>query len=88
MGQVLSFASRKANRFNVENRAHRVLEKEKPTPAPKYESNIRDFERVAEGFFYFNFIKYILYLRLYDTLQRIHNFWKNSTKRIQTLTTD
>ncbi|KAH8407021.1 hypothetical protein KR222_004161 [Zaprionus bogoriensis] len=48
MGKVMSMVARKANRFNAENRAHRVLEREKPTPAPKYESNLRDMERTLE----------------------------------------
>uniref|UniRef100_A0A1I8NQR7 Protein NDUFAF4 homolog n=1 Tax=Stomoxys calcitrans TaxID=35570 RepID=A0A1I8NQR7_STOCA len=48
MGKVMSVVSRKINRFNVENRAHRVLERDKPTPAPKYESNLRDMERTVE----------------------------------------
>lgn len=48
MGKAMSMVARKANRFNVENRAHRVLEREKPTPAPKYESNLRDMERTLE----------------------------------------
>jgi len=45
----MSVAIRKANRFNVENRAHKVLEKDKPIPAPSYEYNKRDIERVLEG---------------------------------------
>ncbi|XP_030375848.1 protein NDUFAF4 homolog [Scaptodrosophila lebanonensis] len=48
MGKVMSMVARKANRFNAENRAHRVIEREKPTPAPKYESNLRDMERTLE----------------------------------------
>ncbi|XP_061393395.1 protein NDUFAF4 homolog [Musca vetustissima] len=48
MGKVMSIVSRQINRFNVENRAHRVLERDKPVPAPKYESNIRDMERTME----------------------------------------
>ncbi|XP_033163664.1 protein NDUFAF4 homolog [Drosophila mauritiana] len=48
MGQVVSMVARRANRFNVENRAHRVLEREKPTPAPKFDSNLRDMERTLE----------------------------------------
>lgn len=48
MGKVMSVVSRQINRFNVENRAHRVLERDKPVPAPKYESNIRDMERTME----------------------------------------
>lgn len=53
MGKVMSVVARKANRFNVENRAHRVLEREKPVPAPKYESNLRDMERTLECKSYF-----------------------------------
>lgn len=49
MGKVMSVVSRKINRFNVENRAHRVLERDKPVPAPKYDSNLRDMERTVEG---------------------------------------
>ncbi|XP_017483798.1 PREDICTED: protein NDUFAF4 homolog isoform X2 [Rhagoletis zephyria] len=48
MGKVMSMLARKANRFNVENRAHRVLERDKPVPAPKYESNIQDMQRALE----------------------------------------
>ncbi|XP_016990100.1 protein NDUFAF4 homolog [Drosophila rhopaloa] len=48
MGQVLSMVARRANRFNAENRAHRILEREKPTPAPKFDSNLRDMERTLE----------------------------------------
>lgn len=48
MGQVASMVARRANRFNAENRAHRVLEREKPTPAPKFDSNLRDMERTLE----------------------------------------
>lgn len=49
MGKVMSIASRKVQRFNVENRAHKILEREKPLAAPKFESNIRDFKKVLEG---------------------------------------
>ncbi|XP_037729854.1 protein NDUFAF4 homolog [Drosophila subpulchrella] len=48
MGQVVSMVARRLNRFNVENRAHRILEREKPTPAPKFDSNLRDMERTLE----------------------------------------
>ncbi|EDW83086.1 uncharacterized protein Dwil_GK22664 [Drosophila willistoni] len=48
MGQVSSMVARRVNRFNAENRAHRVLEREKPTPAPKFESNLRDMDRTLE----------------------------------------
>ncbi|CAD7085040.1 unnamed protein product [Hermetia illucens] len=48
MGKVMSVMMRKANRFNVENRAHRLLDKEKRDIAPKFESNLRDMERVLK----------------------------------------
>ncbi|XP_017849580.1 protein NDUFAF4 homolog [Drosophila busckii] len=48
MGKAMSMLSRKANRFNAENRAHRFLDREKRAPAPKYESNLRDMERTLE----------------------------------------
>ncbi|XP_067617352.1 protein NDUFAF4 homolog [Eurosta solidaginis] len=48
MGKVMSMIGRKINRFNVENRAHRILDRDKPMPAPKYESNIQDMQRALE----------------------------------------
>lgn len=48
MGKVMSMVASKLNRFNVENRAHRILERAKPVPAPKYESNIQDMQRALE----------------------------------------
>uniref|UniRef100_A0A069DPB5 Hipothetical protein n=1 Tax=Panstrongylus megistus TaxID=65343 RepID=A0A069DPB5_9HEMI len=38
MGKVLSVLNRQINRFNAENRAHRILSKDKPIPAPKHPS--------------------------------------------------
>lgn len=49
MGKVLSIALRKAQRFNVENRAQRVISQPKPKPAPKYESNLKDLEKILRG---------------------------------------
>jgi len=49
MGKVFSVVRRKANRFNVENRAHRVISKEKPTPAPKHLSAIQELETMKSG---------------------------------------
>lgn len=51
MGQVGSFLLRKVNRFNVENRAHRVLERDKPTMAPRYPDSLKDMKRTLEGKF-------------------------------------
>lgn len=49
MGKVLSIAVGKAKRFNVENRAHRVISQDKPVAAPKYEANVKDLERMLKG---------------------------------------
>lgn len=49
MGKVMSVVIRKANRFNAENRAHKVISQDKPVVAPKYESNVKDLERVLSG---------------------------------------
>ncbi len=45
----MSVAARKANKFNVENRAHKIISQDKPVPAPKYDSNVKDLERVLNG---------------------------------------
>lgn len=50
MGKVLSIVSRQANKFNVENRAQKVISQAKPKPAPKFESNLRDLERVLQEY--------------------------------------
>lgn len=47
--KLFGVLTRKVNRFNVENRAHKVLERDKPVPAPKYESNLRDLEFARKG---------------------------------------
>lgn len=49
MGKVMSIAVGKIKRFNVENRAHKVISQDKPTPAPKYEANVKDLERILRG---------------------------------------
>lgn len=46
MGKVFSMVARKSNRFNAENRAARIISKEKPVAAPKYPSNVEDMGRV------------------------------------------
>lgn len=48
MGKVMSLVVRKVNRFNVENRAHKIISQDKPVPAPKYESNVQELERVLD----------------------------------------
>uniref|UniRef100_A0A336MI24 CSON012648 protein n=1 Tax=Culicoides sonorensis TaxID=179676 RepID=A0A336MI24_CULSO len=47
--KLKSLFIRAAQNFNIESRAHRVLDKQKAgeiRPAPKYEANIREMERV------------------------------------------
>ncbi|XP_053675498.1 protein NDUFAF4 homolog isoform X2 [Anopheles nili] len=48
MGKVMSVVGRQVQRFNVENRAQKVISQAKPKPAPKFESNLRDLERVLK----------------------------------------
>jgi NADH dehydrogenase [ubiquinone] 1 alpha subcomplex assembly factor 4 len=50
MGKVMSVISRQANRFNVENRAQKIISQDKPKPAPKFSQNIKDLERVLEDY--------------------------------------
>lgn len=50
MGKVMSSVARRANqRFNIENRAQRVIAQDKPTPAPKYEADAKELERILKG---------------------------------------
>lgn len=49
MGKVLSVIQRKANRFNIESRAHKLISKDKPTPAPKHPSTIQELENIQSG---------------------------------------
>lgn len=49
MGKVMSVVAGKVQRFNVENRAQKVISQAKPTPAPRFESNLKDLERVLKG---------------------------------------
>ncbi|XP_046407164.1 protein NDUFAF4 homolog [Ischnura elegans] len=48
MGAAVSAVSRRIQRFNIENRAHREISKEKPTPAPAYPTTIREIERIVK----------------------------------------
>lgn len=49
MGKVMSTAVRAQQRFNIENRAQRVIAQDKPKPAPKFEANVKELERVLKG---------------------------------------
>ncbi|XP_023947227.2 protein NDUFAF4 homolog [Bicyclus anynana] len=48
MGGLVSKALRPIKSYNIENRAHRVISKEKPTVAPSYPSTIEELKRVQE----------------------------------------
>jgi len=47
-GAARGIAINKIQRFNVENRAERVISQDKPKPAPKFKSNIKDLERLLK----------------------------------------
>lgn len=49
MGALVTKALRPIKSFNIENRAHRVISKEKPTPAPRYPQNLEDLQRALEA---------------------------------------
>lgn len=36
-------------RFNIENRAHKVISQAKPIKAPMFEANQKDLERIMRG---------------------------------------
>ncbi|KAF4520446.1 hypothetical protein B566_EDAN004018 [Ephemera danica] len=48
MGKVLSVIPRRVQRFNIENRAHKVISKDKPTPAPKHPGTTEYLENFAK----------------------------------------
>lgn len=50
MGKVMSSGFRHVQqRFNIENRAHKVIGQAKPTKAPTFEANLKDLERIIKG---------------------------------------
>lgn len=49
MGKVMSMLSRKVQRFNVENRAHKAISKDKPTPAPRHKQSAKQLEMMKEA---------------------------------------
>lgn len=49
MGALVTKALRPIKSFNIENRAHRVISKDKPEPAPTYPQNIEDLKRTLEA---------------------------------------
>lgn len=49
MGALVTKALRPLKSFNIENRAHRVISKEKPIVAPSYPSTVEELKRVREA---------------------------------------
>lgn len=49
MGALVTKVLRPIKSFNIENRAHRVISKEKPTPAPRYQQAIEDMRRAMDA---------------------------------------
>lgn len=49
MGKVFSMVSKPIRDFNLENRAHKVISKDKPIAAPKHKADIVDYERILKG---------------------------------------
>ncbi|XP_018323334.1 protein NDUFAF4 homolog isoform X2 [Agrilus planipennis] len=46
MGKILSLAMKPIRDFNFESRAHKVISREKPAPAPKYKVDLLELERI------------------------------------------
>ncbi|KAL3277398.1 hypothetical protein HHI36_012747 [Cryptolaemus montrouzieri] len=46
MGKILSRMKRPFRNYNVENRAHKIISKDKPVPAPKYETDRIEIDRL------------------------------------------
>lgn len=52
MGKVMSVMVRTVNRFNVEQRAQKVISQDKPKAAPKFGYNLKELEEVKRGEFF------------------------------------
>ncbi|XP_055538177.1 protein NDUFAF4 homolog [Wyeomyia smithii] len=48
MGKVMSIVSRQVNRYNVESRAEKVMSQPKPKPAPTFQANQSDLDRILK----------------------------------------
>lgn len=49
MGKAMSLVTKPFRTFNVESRAHKVISREKPTPAPKHKSDELDIQQMIKG---------------------------------------
>lgn len=44
LGKVFLMVTRPIRNINIEQRAHKVISKEKPIPAPQYESTLKQIQ--------------------------------------------
>lgn len=56
MGKVFSMLTRPVRNFNVESRAHKIINKEKPIAAPLHKSNLEEAERLLRGVMFFDML--------------------------------
>lgn len=49
MGKVISKATRPIRNFNIENRVQKVIQTEKPRPAPRHPTTVAAYESHAKG---------------------------------------
>lgn len=49
MGKILTTIKNPLRNFNLENRTHKIISQSKQTPAPKYEKDKMDLERLMRG---------------------------------------
>lgn len=54
MGKVYSLLLRPIRTFNIENKAHRIISRDKPVPAPLHSSVQKQKKLVDECMFFFN----------------------------------
>lgn len=53
MGKALSMLSKPIKEFNIESRAHKIISKNKPIPAPMHKSSEIVYEKYKAGKYYF-----------------------------------
>ncbi|CAG9861050.1 unnamed protein product [Phyllotreta striolata] len=50
MGKAFSRVKTPFKNFDLENRAHKIISRDKPTPAPRYEKDQNEYERVMKEY--------------------------------------
>lgn len=98
MGKVMSVMVRTANRFNVEQRAQKVISQDKPKAAPKFDYNIRELEEVKRGKFSLKIsdeyeiipivILYLAFPELKETLEKKDSALDDRLKKVFVTSTD